>query len=488
MPPNDSTISAVFDDSSRPPGQSEAQSESMDGSARQQAALLAFGRRANAQPPLLVLMQDAVALVAEIVEADFSGTGEVVDGGSALQLTVAATDQPGSDPAVYKGPLTADGSMASYALNTASPVVAADLVAEKRFADLFLRELGVVGALTVPLHLGGKPFGVLGVYTKEKREFTPDDVRFAETIAHWLTSSIARTKAEAELCRQRAFASTVLETVDSAVLTLDAEGRVVDINRAGRRITEFSPADVRNRPFWNVFVTPDEVGKVRGTLQASTRSRGPLEFESHVLTKDGNKKRVAWKVNAIRDKHDQNQSLVLVGIERTGQIETELESQEAKQAAEQATNALNVLRSAMVVKDPAKDVPCSPPDPAEISDSPPNKARRVRLVRRADGKVGKELRRNPRMEYQYPQKIAPMLGGVLPKQDKFFQVVCNDISAGGISFLLSEAPDFEELVVVLGKPPNETFFTARVVRIVGHQENGEMKYLVGCRFTGKVYL
>ena len=49
----------------------------MEPRALQQHAVLAFGRRTNAQPPLAVLLQDAVALVGEILHAPLGGVGEV---------------------------------------------------------------------------------------------------------------------------------------------------------------------------------------------------------------------------------------------------------------------------------------------------------------------------------------------------------------------------------------------------------------------------
>ena len=54
--------------------------------ARQQAAVLAFGRRTNARPRLDVLTQDAVALVAEVLHAEFTGASRLA--GNRLILTL----------------------------------------------------------------------------------------------------------------------------------------------------------------------------------------------------------------------------------------------------------------------------------------------------------------------------------------------------------------------------------------------------------------
>ncbi len=65
---------------------------------------------------------------------------------------------------------------------------------------------------------------------------------------------------------------------------------------------------------------------------------------------------------------------------------------------------------------------------------------------------------------------------------------CEDISAGGIAFHLNRPPDFETLVVALGKPPQRSYVSARVVRCVATDRNGLHGCLVGCCFTGKVSL
>ena len=65
-------------------------------------------------------------------------------------------------------------------------------------------------------------------------------------------------------------------------------------------------------------------------------------------------------------------------------------------------------------------------------------------------------------------------------------VECNDISAGGISFLIDYKPDFNEAIIVLGTPPNVTSVLGQVVRVSNTMRNGRAAYLVGCRFTSRV--
>ena len=122
----------------------------LDERARQQSALLAFGRRSNAQPPVAVLMEDAAAMVAEICRVDRIGVGEVDQDGAALSLKVGRIDKNGglTDTSANRYALDSSLSMAGFALKSVSPVATADLASEKRFSDSFLRKIEVVAGLT----------------------------------------------------------------------------------------------------------------------------------------------------------------------------------------------------------------------------------------------------------------------------------------------------------------------------------------------------
>ena len=98
---------------------------------------------------------------------------------------------------------------------------------------------------------------------------------------------------------------------------------------------------------------------------------------------------------------------------------------------------------------------------------------------------GKELRASPRRFFQYRQMIAPVSDNAMPAAADFFEVDCCDISAGGLSFYLDRVPEFDKLIVALGKPPAVTHFAAQVARYVEKVNEGRRQYLVGCRFLGR---
>jgi hypothetical protein len=91
-----------------------------------------------------------------------------------------------------------------------------------------------------------------------------------------------------------------------------------------------------------------------------------------------------------------------------------------------------------------------------------------------------------RRGYRCIQRLAPCVDEQVPGLGAFRDVECQDLSAGGFSFLADTAPACELLAVELGKAPVLIYVVARIVHISENWSGGERKILVGCRFTGRL--
>jgi hypothetical protein len=101
-------------------------------------------------------------------------------------------------------------------------------------------------------------------------------------------------------------------------------------------------------------------------------------------------------------------------------------------------------------------------------------------------KTAKERRGAVRWPYPFLQAVAAYDGLELPRRKDLQKVLCQDLSTTGISLLISETPQFEHLVVRLGRVPSVVYVTARVVRAV--PQTGGDGFVLGCSFLGKVTL
>jgi hypothetical protein len=99
---------------------------------------------------------------------------------------------------------------------------------------------------------------------------------------------------------------------------------------------------------------------------------------------------------------------------------------------------------------------------------------------------GKDRRMSLRREFEYRQSVAPYHGGLLPGKASFREVECQDISSTGFSFLSSQLPDFDSIVVALGVAPDLVYLQAQIVNRFQVNDGPAPLYRIGCRFAGQV--
>lgn len=95
-------------------------------------------------------------------------------------------------------------------------------------------------------------------------------------------------------------------------------------------------------------------------------------------------------------------------------------------------------------------------------------------------------RRSPRRDFEFRQHVAPYHGGMLPGKASFREVECQDISSTGFSFLSSQIPDFNSVVVALGVAPRQVYLWAEIVNRFQLGDGPAPLYRIGCRFVGQV--
>ena len=91
-------------------------------------------------------------------------------------------------------------SQADYTLILKRPIILEDIETETRFEySEFLRQHGIASGVTVLIGNVNAPFGVMEVYSREKRKFTEDDIHFLDSAAFLLSEIIERLRAEESL-------------------------------------------------------------------------------------------------------------------------------------------------------------------------------------------------------------------------------------------------------------------------------------------------
>lgn len=261
--------------------------------------------------------------------------------------------------------------------------------------------------------------------------------------------------------------STLLEMVDTIVLTLDQEGRIRHVNPACESVTQFTLDELQDQFFWEKLIVPREVDMVRSVFRGSRNGRIPSEFFGSLLAKDGSSRHVSWSLRAMLS--DDVQSVVLLGSDRTDHVAT---ARRLRQMTSVARHAVDAYFG---------------PNPAAPASPAPAGTPRDAAGRPEQATASVERRASPRRPYPYTQMIAPVRGGELPTPDCFAPVEFRDISSHGAAFLLGDPPDFEEFVLTLGRSPVVRRILCRVARVAACEVGGHRRYLVGCRFVRRLH-
>jgi PAS domain S-box-containing protein len=122
-----------------------------------------------------------------------------------------------------------------------------------------------------------------------------------------------------ELRRERDFSSTILDVAGALVVVLDPQGRIVRFNRCCEQTTGYTFREVQGRPFWDLFIVPEELDAVRGEFGRLRGGDFPSQLENYWLTRDGSKRRIAWSNTALTDAAGAVEYVIGTGLDITEQ-------------------------------------------------------------------------------------------------------------------------------------------------------------------------
>ena len=132
-----------------------------------------------------------------------------------------------------------------------------------------------------------------------------------------------RKAAEEALQLERNFVSAVLDTQGALVVVLDTSGRVVRFNRACEQVTGYAFDEIKDRPFWEVFLLPEETERIRGVFEQLRAGNFPNSAENCWQTKNRGIRLISWSNTAIVGTSGQVEHIIATGIDITDQRNAE---------------------------------------------------------------------------------------------------------------------------------------------------------------------
>ena len=211
----------------------------------QQATVAHLGQFALTQTSLDELFTEAVTLMAEVLEVEYTKVLELLPDGQALLLRAGVGWFEGLVGTAIVG--TERNSQAGYTLLSREPVVVEDLRTETRFnGPALLRDHHVVSGMSVMIRLKDRHFGVLGAHTRSKRVFSQDDVNFLQVIANILATAVEQVQSTERL---RLLERAINFTSNGIIITdpNQSDNPIIYANSAVERITGFTRSESLGR-------------------------------------------------------------------------------------------------------------------------------------------------------------------------------------------------------------------------------------------------
>ncbi|HMA05908.1 MAG TPA: PAS domain S-box protein [Methanomicrobiales archaeon] len=120
-----------------------------------------------------------------------------------------------------------------------------------------------------------------------------------------------------ELRRERDFIGATLHILDALVVVLERDGRIMWFNHACEALTGYAEEEVKGRPFWEIFLLPEERDRVREGFDGLVAGQGQLRLSNFWVTRTGERKYIRWSNTVLRDEKGSTTHVIGTGIDIT---------------------------------------------------------------------------------------------------------------------------------------------------------------------------
>ncbi|MBZ5733398.1 PAS domain S-box protein [Nocardioides sp. TRM66260-LWL] len=134
-----------------------------------------------------------------------------------------------------------------------------------------------------------------------------------------LLDTTAESEARRRLEDAEKLTSATLDTTACVILVTDLDGRIVRVNAATTALTGYAAEDLVGVPLWRTTLAPEDASDLEALFLWPNRDGTPVVRESDVVTRSGDRHRLVWTSNLVRDEHGLPAYAVMTGIDITSE-------------------------------------------------------------------------------------------------------------------------------------------------------------------------
>ncbi|WP_164519690.1 PAS domain S-box protein [Nocardioides ferulae] len=113
--------------------------------------------------------------------------------------------------------------------------------------------------------------------------------------------------------------SATLDTTACIILLTDLEGRIVRVNAATTDLTGYAADDLVGRPVWDTPLAATSPADLQALLLWPNRSGAPVVREGDAVASSGERMRIVWNSNVVRDELGFATYVVITGVDVTAE-------------------------------------------------------------------------------------------------------------------------------------------------------------------------
>ena len=332
--------------------------------------------------------------------------------------------------------------------------------------DSALLDRGLHSAAIQSWNAGGRTCGIVLLGHDNPRVWQDAELALLGSLTQQLGGAVDRTAMRRELSRQRSLLDSLQGTMEAGMIIISPDGYITDVNAAAGEITGFEPSELVGRSLWSALLVSEDLAHVKRSFARLQDDTACERFESFVLTKVGQRRRISWSVARLAGDSHGEPAMVCTGIDITERCEAVERAVRAEEVSASAQQTLAELHAQITA---GKE---------ELLESHSGD--------RLPPGVDFERRARARRAYPYMQLIAPIYDDQRPSDEAFKMMKCYDISSRGFAFLMNEKPDFNNLIVQFGTAPTVVHLAAEIRHVTPKPDSDSPVYIVGCRYTGRV--